>query len=87
MTLGYGSSLGNLISSITDSTTGIDRGAQQRPQQQHPAPDHEEEADFNERMTKVEAAYRAQFSALDASLSTMKSTSDFLTQQLASITS
>lgn len=41
--------------------------------------------DFNSRMTTLEARYRAQFTALDAMLSRMNTTSSFLTQQLAQL--
>jgi flagellar hook-associated protein 2 len=40
---------------------------------------------FNLRMVDVEAHYRAQFTALDVMLSNMSQTSNFLTQQLASL--
>lgn len=40
---------------------------------------------FNLRMVTVEARYRAQFTALDGMLSSMNSTSSFLTQQLANL--
>jgi len=86
LTLGYGSTLGNLISTITDPTTGSIAARNNGLNSSIQALTLEE-ANFNERMTKTEAAYRAQFSQLDAALSAMKSTSSFLTQQLASITS
>ncbi len=40
---------------------------------------------FTLRMTQVEARYRKQFTALDSLLSQMQSTSNYLTQQLASL--
>ena len=40
-----------------------------------------------DRLTQVEARYRAQFTALDSLVASMKSTSAYLTQQLAAITS
>lgn len=40
---------------------------------------------LNRRLESVEARYRAQFTALDGLISSMRSTSDFLTQQLASL--
>lgn len=40
---------------------------------------------FNDKLTAIEARYRAQFTALDVSISSMNTTSTFLTQQLASI--
>ncbi|HEY4372994.1 MAG TPA: flagellar filament capping protein FliD [Burkholderiales bacterium] len=86
LTTGYGASLGSLLTSITDPTTGAIAA---RNQGLNDSINRltQEESDFNDRMTTVEANYRSQFSALDAMLSTMKSTSDFLTQQLASISS
>jgi flagellar hook-associated protein 2 len=43
----------------------------------------EQRAKLNTRLTSVEARYRAQFNQLDTLLSSMQSTSAFLTQQLA----
>ncbi len=43
------------------------------------------ESTFNERMTVLEKRYRAQFTALDVALSSMQSTSAYLTQQLAAL--
>jgi len=40
---------------------------------------------FSERLTAIEARYRAQFTALDTMLSSMQSTQNYLTQQLAAI--
>jgi flagellar hook-associated protein 2 len=40
---------------------------------------------FETRLDSIEKRYRAQFVALDATLSSMQSTSDYLTQQLASL--
>lgn len=40
---------------------------------------------INTRLDTIEQRYRAQFTALDAMLSSMQSTSDFLTQQLAAL--
>ena len=42
------------------------------------------QAALEARMAKVEARYRAQFTALDSLLSKLQSTSSFLTQQLDS---
>ena len=42
-------------------------------------------AALNTHMTAVEARYRAQFTALDTLVSKMKSTQDYLTQQLTAI--
>ena len=42
-------------------------------------------ASFSAHLTVVEAQYRAQFTALDTLISSMNSTSTFLTQQLASL--
>lgn len=44
-----------------------------------------EQATLEARMLKVEQRYRAQFTALDTMLSNMQNTSNYLTQQLASI--
>jgi len=42
-------------------------------------------AKFETRLDSIEKRYRAQFVALDATLSSMQSTSDYLTQQLAAL--
>jgi flagellar hook-associated protein 2 len=43
------------------------------------------QADLESRMSLIEKRYRSQFTALDAMISSMNSTSTFLTQQLASL--
>jgi flagellar hook-associated protein 2 len=86
LTLGYGATLGNLITSLSDPTSGPIATADNDLNQRITNLNTQETA-FNSQMTQVEANYRAQFSALDASLSQMKTTSSFLTQQLASISS
>ena len=45
------------------------------------------EAEFSRRLVSTEARYRAQFTALDTLLGKMSSTSAYLTQQLASLSS
>jgi flagellar hook-associated protein 2 len=40
---------------------------------------------LNVRMEQIEARYRRQFTALDSLISSMNTTSTFLTQQLASL--
>ncbi len=40
---------------------------------------------LNSRLTAIEARYRAQFNALDTTISSLKNTSTFLTQQLATL--
>lgn len=42
---------------------------------------------LNRRLTQIESRYRAQFTALDTLVSSMKKTSDYLTQQLANLPS
>lgn len=85
LTNGYGVQLGNLISGLLDTTgplatrtTGLNASIKRNSAQQD---------SFTARMTTLEANYRRQFSALDAALSQMNTTSSFLTQQLASISS
>lgn len=41
--------------------------------------------DFSQRLTSIEARYRAQFTALDVMLSSLTQTSEFFTQQLAAL--
>ncbi len=45
----------------------------------------EQRADFSSRLTDIEARYRAQYTALDVTISSLNTTSTFLTQQLAAI--
>lgn len=85
LTNGYAVQLGNLISSLTDTTGplatrtgGLNSSIKRNAAQQD---------SFNARMSIIEANYRRQFSALDAALSAMHTTSSFLTQQLASLSS
>ena len=47
----------------------------------------DQENTIQDRLTQTEARYRKQFNALDTAMSNMKSTSNFLTQQLASLSS
>ncbi|HWR75895.1 MAG TPA: flagellar filament capping protein FliD [Thiobacillus sp.] len=62
--------------SLKARTTGIDSSIKNLDQRQ---------LQLEARLAQVEKRYRAQFSALDAMLSNMNSTSTFLTQQLASL--
>lgn len=86
LTNGYATQLSSLISSLTAAdtgaiasrTTGLTSSIKRLTTQQE---------SFENRMTLVEANYRRQFSALDAALTQMNSTSSFLTQQLAALTS
>jgi len=57
-------------------TNGIDNSIKSLDQRQ---------AQLEARLTQIEKRYRAQFTALDSMLSSMNSTSTFLTQQLASL--
>ncbi|MGV7209059.1 flagellar filament capping protein FliD [Oxalobacteraceae bacterium A2-2] len=41
--------------------------------------------EFNDRLTDIEARYRAQYSALDTSIASMNTTASFLTQQFAAL--
>jgi len=45
----------------------------------------DQESTIQDRLTQTEARYRAQFNALDTSMANMKSTSNYLTTQLASL--
>ena len=61
---------------IADRTDGLDRSIKDIDKQREV---------LNRRMDTIEARYRAQFTALDALISQLNSTSTFLTQQLASL--
>jgi flagellar hook-associated protein 2 len=80
---GYAYQLNNMASSFLGSTgfiagrtTGI--GATMK------AIDKQKE-DFNERLVDIEKRYRAQYTALDRSISSLSATSSFLTQQFAAM--
>ena len=46
---------------------------------------NKQKADFSSRLVDIEARYRAQYTALDTSISSMNATSSFLTQQFAAM--
>ncbi len=80
---GYAYQLNNLATSflgtdgmITGRTTGINETLKSVAAQRDK---------FSEKLTAIEARYRAQFSRLDVSLSAMQTTQTYLTQQLAAI--
>ncbi len=82
-TRGYADQLNNLVNqvlgsdgSIASRTDGINARLKDLSKR---------EDDMNERLTAIEARYRAQFTALDAMISGLNSTSTFLTQQLANL--
>lgn len=62
--------------SLKTRTDGLDNNIKRLDQRQE---------QFEARLVQIEKRYRAQFSALDAMLSNMNSTSNFLTQQLANL--
>jgi flagellar hook-associated protein 2 len=73
--------LGSVLSdtgSLTARTDGINSSLKTLAQRQ---------TDLQARLTQIEARYRAQFTALDTMISSMNSTSSFLTQQLANLPS
>jgi flagellar hook-associated protein 2 len=45
----------------------------------------QQRADLDARMERLEASYRRQFTALDAMMAQMQSTSSYLTQQLGAL--
>lgn len=61
---------------LTDRTKSLDERMKSVTQQR---------TDLNARMDRVEAAYRRQFTALDAMMAKMQSTSSYLTQQLGQL--
>lgn len=70
-TLSTTGTIGNRISSITDSINNLD----------------DQRTAIESRLVTIEARYRKQFSALDALVSSMSQTSAFLEQQLANLPS
>jgi flagellar hook-associated protein 2 len=80
---GYAYQLTNLASSftgkgsiLTGKTDGLNVSIKQVADQRDK---------FSDRLSQIEARYRAQFTALDTMLSSMQSTQSYLTQQLAAI--
>jgi len=82
-TRGYGSLLKDSVNKLLDATgplsartDGLAASVKRNTKQQD---------DFNARMTTLESAYRRQFTALDAMLTSMGQTSSYLTQQFAAL--
>jgi len=80
---GYASQIGQYLGtvlgddgSLKTRTDGLDSNIKNLGQRQ---------TQFETRLAQIEKRYRAQFSALDAMLSNMNNTSNFLTQQLANL--
>ncbi len=80
---GYASQVGQYLNTMLDDdgllksrTNGLDSSIKNLGQRQE---------QFQARLVQIEKRYRAQFSALDTMLSSMNNTSNFLTQQLASL--
>ena len=82
-TIGYAAQLDNIITKLL-SDDGLLKARTDGMQSSITRLDKQTEA-LNVRLTAVEARYRAQFNKLDSLLSSMASTSSFLTQQLASL--
>ena len=82
---GYAYKLNNLLSgfigstgTISSTTDGVNRSIKDIGKQRD---------NLNNRLFDVEARYRAQFTALDRTVSSLNNTSSFLTQQLSALTS
>jgi flagellar hook-associated protein 2 len=82
-TRGYGSLLKDALTKILDTggsiaarTDGLNASIKRNTKQQD---------DFNARMTTLESTYRRQFTSLDAMLTSMSTTSNYLTQQFAAL--
>ncbi|MBL8384878.1 MAG: flagellar filament capping protein FliD [Burkholderiales bacterium] len=82
-TRGYGALLAEALRKITDTggpigsrTDGLNASIKRNAKQQE---------DFNTRMTALESRYRRQFTALDSMLSSMGTTSSYLSQQFAAM--
>ncbi|GAP65252.1 flagellar hook-associated protein 2 [Mizugakiibacter sediminis] len=80
---GYGASLNSLLDGYLDSNGILDSRTQSLNDRSKDLDD--QQAALDARMSAEEAMYRAQFTALDTLLSSMKTTSSFLTQQLANM--
>jgi len=80
-TRGYGDQLGSLIGDLLDGplairTDGLNASISDIGRQRD---------ELNTRLATIEQRYRAQYTALDQMLTSMQSTSNFLTQQLANL--
>jgi flagellar hook-associated protein 2 len=82
-TIGYAAQLDNIISNLL-SDDGLLKTRTDGMQSSITRLDKQTDA-INVRLTSVEARYRAQFTKLDTLISSMSTTSSFLTQQIASI--
>ena len=82
-TIGYAAQLDNIITKLL-SDDGLLKVRTDGMQSSITRLDKQTEA-LNVRLAAVEARYRAQFNKLDSLLSSMSSTSSFLTQQLATL--
>lgn len=82
---GYATRVGTLLTTYLGSDGQIDARTASLQAQLKDVSRQRDQLDA--RMTKFEARYRAQFTALDTLISQMKTTQSFLTQQLASLTS
>lgn len=82
-TIGYASQLDSVITNLL-SDTGIVASRTEGIASSITRLDKQADS-INVRLTAIEARYRAQFTKLDTLLSSMSTTSSFLTQQLASI--
>lgn len=83
VTLGAGARLGTLLTDLLESdglldarTDGLERSLSDLAKQK---------SAIDRRLEQVEAAYRRQFNALDATIATLNTTSSYLEQQLANL--
>jgi flagellar hook-associated protein 2 len=86
-TVTYARGFADLVSDLVDKfrgAGGLITGSTNSLQSQISAIGTQRNA-LNDRLAAVEKRYRAQFQALDVAVAQMKSTSDYLTQQLASL--
>ncbi|HVT35650.1 MAG TPA: flagellar filament capping protein FliD [Nevskiaceae bacterium] len=80
---GYASAIDKLVGTFTASDGGIQAETDSLNSQLKDL--QRQSDDLDARMQTVQARYQAQFSALDTLIAQMKSTQDYLTQQLAAI--
>jgi flagellar hook-associated protein 2 len=82
-TIGYAAQLDNVITNLLGDDGQL-AARTQGMQSSIKRLDKQTDA-INIRLTAIEARYRAQYNKLDSLLSSMSSTSSFLTQQIASL--
>ena len=78
---GYGKAVADAVDDLTDNNGAVTTRVASLTSSLHDLA--RRRLDVQDRLARIEANYRRQFSALDALVASMNSTGSFLTQQLA----